>query len=177
MNIGFSPFCKSSLTVDNKIAIIDDVKRKWDLRTPGAGRNDTTKVCLVPLDECFLHLFKGRLIPISEVDITQGRIVKRQPKEDAFVDITAYGYALENNYVTAVLYSNDTLLENNGDSTDLFDWEIVAINASPFKNEPMEPITMARNYLQKVGGTFAPYSAEDFAKSIYFWSQYVKIDS
>ena len=177
MNIVFSPFYKSDLTIANRIDIIANIKQNWEQRTPGSGRSDTLKVCLVPLDEGFLPLFKNRLIPISELQITRGTVTKRQSKEDAYVDVLGHGFPLANNYVKVVLYSNDTLLENNGDSTDLFDWEIVAINASPFPHEPMEPITMARNYLQKVGGTFAPYSAEDFAKSIYFWSQYVKIDS
>ena len=178
MNIGFSNFYQNdNLTEYEKASILIDVSKNWELRIPGSGRSDTLKVCLVPLDKRFHHLFPGRLIPISEIDYTRACIVKRQPKEDFYIDNRAHGAPLQNNHVKVVLYSKDTLLENDGEANGQYDWEIVAINASPFPDEPMEPITMARNYLQKVGGTFAPYSAEDFAKSIYFWSQYIKIDS
>ena len=34
----------------------------------------------------------------------------------------------------------------------------------------MDPVTMARNFLEKPGGTFAPYTAQQFAEAIWFWS-------
>ena len=42
--------------------------------------------------------------------------------------------------------------------------------AGAAETEPMDPLTMARNMLEKPGGTFVPYTAEEFALSIYFWS-------
>jgi len=71
-------------------------------------------------------------------------------------------------HVDLVIYSHETL---GIDSSTDADWEIVSINARPtIEEEPPTPMAMARNFLELVGGTKAEYSAEDFAKSILYWS-------
>ena len=39
----------------------------------------------------------------------------------------------------------------------------------------MDPLTMARNMLCKPGGTPVDYSAEQFARSVYYWSLRVRV--
>jgi hypothetical protein len=35
----------------------------------------------------------------------------------------------------------------------------------------MNPLTMARNFLEKPGGTFCEYTAREFAEAVYYWSR------
>lgn len=56
-------------------------------------------------------------------------------------------------YVDIVLYRNDVLRENNEQSTDS-EWEIVSINGRLKKDpEPINPLTIVRNWLHLKGGT------------------------
>lgn len=78
-------------------------------------------------------------------------------------------------FAKVVCYHKDALLENDGQRSSDADWEIVALLTSDVDDEPMQPLTMARNYLQKAGGTYAPYTAQQFAESIYYWSLRVQV--
>jgi hypothetical protein len=40
------------------------------------------------------------------------------------------------------------------------------------ENEPMHPMTMARNMLEKSGGTKAEYTGQQFAVALWFWREY-----
>ena len=196
MKIGISQFClnqikngKSSLKketpansfVDYSYAqLIDDVHTNWYLRVPGIGREDLSKVVSVPilnLDSYRKKAFTESWIPIDDVipNSFVSNVDKRADGEDSYVSTKAIGPTLENKFVNIILYSADTLLENNGDRSGDYDWEVVAIIASPWEKEPMMPLTMARNYLQKTGGTYAPYTAEQFAEAIYHWSRFVRL--
>jgi hypothetical protein len=75
--------------------------------------------------------------------------------------------------VSIVLYSHATLLENHENDTDA-DWEIISINASTEAegNEPMHPLTMARNELGLTGGTETTYTKDDYMKAILYWSRH-----
>lgn len=76
--------------------------------------------------------------------------------------------------VDIVLYRHDVLEEDKEASCDS-EWEIVSVNARVTKeDEPMDPMTMARNFLHMEGGTKATFTAEEFAKSIVFWSQHCR---
>jgi len=76
-------------------------------------------------------------------------------------------------HVEIVLYRSDVLRENNEESTDA-DWEIVCIKArTSDKEEPMDPYTMARNFLHMKGGTKGDFTAEQFAESIVYWNNHV----
>lgn len=73
--------------------------------------------------------------------------------------------------VDVVLYSNAVL---GDDATDDAEWEVVSINARETEQEePPTPMAMARNMLNLPGGTKAEYSADEFARSIAYWSQRV----
>jgi len=76
-------------------------------------------------------------------------------------------------HVEIVLYRHDVLRENNEQSTDA-DWEIICIKArTSDKEEPMDPYTMARNFLHMKGGTKGDFTAEQFARSIVYWNNHV----
>ena len=77
-------------------------------------------------------------------------------------------------FASVVLYTADTLLENGGKRSTDAEWEVVALIAGPVEVEPMDPLTMARNMLEKPGGTFCEYSAQEFAESIWYWAARAK---
>lgn len=78
----------------------------------------------------------------------------------------------EAKHVVLILYSAEALSENGGTRSTNCQWEVVSINASPvlLGNEPMHPVTMARNFLALPGGTKTQYTAQQFAEAIAFWN-------
>lgn len=160
--------------------LLELVEKHWDNRVPGKGRSDLEQVVVVPIVESNLEkMFTCPFVDIKDASYLHAKRVRRQPDEDPYIEVHARkarkGKTLPVKFAKIVLYSAETLLENGGTRSTDKDWEIVAILAGPWDNEPMSPLTMARNFLQKSGGTFAPYTAEEFAHSIYFWSQYTKV--
>lgn len=183
MKIGWSNFALKrntkahhSFFKKNPKKLLDLVRKHWKKRVPGARRTDTKKVVIVPILEKDLHkLFGCPWAKVDDAKHLRAKAVRRQEGEDAYIEVHGRGKTLPVKYAKVVLYSAEALLENNGERSGDYDWEIVAILAGPWDNEPMSPLTMARNYLQKPGGTYAPYTAQQFAESIYFWSQFVKV--
>jgi hypothetical protein len=184
MKIGWSNFALKRNTKahhssfkGNPKKLLDLVRKHWRKRVPGSGRSDTKKVVVVPILEKNLHkLFDCPWARVEDAKYLSAKAVRRQDNEDAYIEVHGRkGKKLPVKYAKVVLYSAEALLENDGERSGDYDWEIVAILAGPWDNEPMSPLTMARNYLQKTGGTYAPYTAQQFAESIYFWSQFVKV--
>lgn len=171
--------------------LVNLVKKHWTDRVPGVGRTDLDKVIVVPMNETeedLQALFTCNWINIKNLDWYQnikGEVVTRQVGEDPYIQLRVPAAPPESTkekgktepvrFAKVVLYSKEALLENDGKRSGDFDWEIVAVLAGPWEKEPMMPLTMARNFLNKTGGTFAPYTAEQFAESIYFWSQYIQV--
>jgi hypothetical protein len=92
----------------------------------------------------------------------------RRPGEEPFINIGAVGSKAPARVVQLVVYRQDILgMDASGEKAD---YEVISINASPTENEPMTPVAMARNFLGLPGGTKAEYTAEEFARSIDFWS-------
>ena len=95
----------------------------------------------------------------------------RRDGEEPYMQIINEDPKVPCNFVDVVLYRDDVLAENDENSTDCL-WEIVSINGKvEAGKEPMHPITMARNFLEMKGGTKGDFTAEDFAKSIVYWSK------
>lgn len=174
----------------------------WENRIPGAGETDLTRKVVVPLKEGTEYfanntivnrfdLFFCNTVKISDLTPIRSEVARRAPEEDPFVASyldpvflaavkTIDPYKLDKiveraNFVNVVCYSAEALLENGGTRTTDCDWEIVALICSPVEKEPMHFLTMARNMLEKTGGTKSTYTAEEFAESVYYWSQRVKI--
>ena len=139
----------------------------WHHRHPGAGRLDCQKVVVVPVDPAG---FVSSTVLVDEQTKLRAVFDRRQPHEDGFIRVTAEGSREEAEFASVVLYSADTLLENEGTRSGDFDWEIVCLIAGPEPDEPMDPLSMARNLLEKPGGTYCQYSAEDFAEAVWYWS-------
>ncbi len=139
----------------------------WSKRRPGAGRDDLSQVVIVPVEP---GGFTSTTVAVNETTVIHAVFDRRQTGEDGFVRVTAQGPREDVKHASIVFYSAATLEENNGKRSGDFDWEVVCLLAGPRELEPMDPITMARNMLEKPGGTYCAYSAEDFAESIWYWS-------
>jgi hypothetical protein len=97
----------------------------------------------------------------------------RRLGEAPFIRVSAKSKKQKAKYASVVLYRHDVLAENNERETDA-EWEIVAIKArTTEEEEPMDPYTMARNFLHLKGGTKGEFTAEQFAKSIIYWNNHV----
>lgn len=133
-------------------------------RTPKEG----VKVVPVPPD-----LFRSTVIPVTPETLLKAEFAARREGEDAFIIVKAVAPKAPVKAVNVVLYHRDLLGE---DATTDAEWEVVGINSFIMKGgEPMTPIAMAKNYLGLPGGTKADYTAEEFARSILFWSRHATV--
>jgi len=97
----------------------------------------------------------------------------RMSGEAPFIRVSARANKSPAKYAQVVLYRHDVLAENNERETSA-EWEIVCIKARVTEEEdPMDPYTMARNFLHLKGGTKGDFTAEQFAKSIVYWNNHV----
>ncbi len=143
------------------------VGRGWPERLPGTGRDDLNQVVIVPVDPTG---FVSNTVRVSEDTVLHAAYDRRQAHEEGFVRVTAAGEREPARFASVVMYSAETLLENGGARSGDYDWEVVCLIAGPKAIEPMDPLTMARNMLEKPGGTYCAYTAEQFAESIWYWS-------
>jgi hypothetical protein len=148
--------------------LLDLVREHWDRRRPGAGRTGLDEVVVVPVPAA---RFVASTVVATEETPLFATLERRQPHEEPYVRVTADGPREPALFAAVVLYSAATLRENEGTHGGEFDWEVVSLQAGPLADEPMHPITMARNFLEKPGGTFAPYTARQFADAIWYWSR------
>lgn len=172
-----SGYCYSTLSDEEVIQLVRDNFHKAE---PGDGETGLDRKIVVPVPSdsfvCSTALLKEGLEGIA-------RAKRRQDGEDLYFEsyITPSMAKIKGvkpepaNYAKVVLYSAEALLENGGKRSTNADWEIVCLIASPVDDEPMPPLTMARNQLEKPGGTKSEYSAEEYARAIYYWSQRTKI--
>lgn len=129
-------------------------------------------VLLVPVNPD--GFFSGVTKPDADTPL-MAEFSARREGEQPYVHVTARAQKAPANSVKVVIYSRSALGEDGANSTDC-DWEIISINASAsMEDEPTTPVAMARNFLHAEGGTKTDYSAEDFARSIEYWSQHVMV--
>ena len=122
-------------------------------------------------------LFKSAIVNIDDKTKLNVSYISRREGESPCVKISAKEKKQKARYASVVLYSADVLSEDNERSSEA-DWEIVAIKARMDKEEePMEPYTMARNYLHLSGGTKGDFTAEQFANSIVYWNNHCIINN
>ena len=147
--------------------LLERVRAGWPRRRPGSGRSDLSQVVIVPVAA---DGFVSNTVRVDESTRLHARFDRRQPHEEGFIRVAAAGPRQAVRHAAVVLYSAETLLENEGTRSGDFDWEIVGLIAGPETDEPMDPLTMARNFLEKPGGTFCEYSARQFAEAVWYWS-------
>lgn len=164
--MGFSYFTGS----DEEL--LDLIRENWDKRTKGNGSRPIDNVCLVPVDP---SKFITSNVAVDDVQELSARLTRRQPHEHQFAKVEAVGPTVECKFAKIVLYAAHELLKNGGERSTDADWEIVCIIATDVENEPMNPLAMARNQLNKPGGSPCKYSSEEWAKAVWYWSQYVSV--
>jgi len=121
--------------------------------------------------------FRSAIVELQPGDKLKASYSPRRQGEAPYIRVSAKGKKQAALYAQVVLYSHDVLMENNETEKDA-EWEIVAIKARSSKEEePMDYYTMARNYLNLVGGTKGNFTAEEFAKSIVYWNSHVMLTS
>ena len=169
---GNSFFRVAPFAVPGEDEVIERVHSNWDLRKPGTGETGLDRKILVPVSPDGFYV---SMTPLRDDLPLKAEVVRRQPHEDPYVEIyldVKDAERLGLDYIPAkfcdiVLYSKDTLLENNGERSSDADWEIVAVLARLGQEDHMPALTMARNFLEKAGGTKSVYTAQEFAESIY----------
>lgn len=116
--------------------------------------------------------FRSAIVKLTEESKLTAGYASRRLGEDPFIRISAKSKKQPAKYASVVLYRHDVLAENNERETEA-EWEIVAIKARVTEEEePMDPYTMARNFLHLKGGTKGDFTAEQFAKSIVYWNNH-----
>lgn len=148
--------------------LLDRVRAGWDRRRPGQGRADLDAVVVVPVDP---GGFVGSTVLVEEDTPLRAELVRRRPGEEPYVRVLAAGPREPVRHAAVVLYSAATLEEDGGRRSSDAAWEVVALLAGPVEEEPMDPLTMARNLLRKPGGTFCAYSAGQFAEAVWYWAR------
>lgn len=118
------------------------------------------------------YMFSSAIVKLNENSKMIAGYAPRRLGEDSFIRVSAKSKKQKAKYASVVLYRHDVLAENNERETDA-EWEIVAIKArTTEEEEPMDPYTMARNFLHLKGGTKGDFTAEQFAKSIVYWNNH-----
>jgi hypothetical protein len=117
--------------------------------------------------------FYAGVVALTPKTPLQAVYAARCEDEAPFVEVRASATAKQPaRAVDVVIYSHDVLAADGDASTDA-PWEIISINARLDEEpEPLSPMAMARNFLGLPGGSKAEYTAEDFARSIVYWSQH-----
>lgn len=116
--------------------------------------------------------FRSAIVDLNEESNLTANYAPRRLGEDPFIRVSAKAKKQRAKHASVVLYRHDVLAENNERQTDA-EWEIVAIKARVTEEEePMDPYTMARNFLHLKGGTKGDFTAEQFAKSIVYWNNH-----
>jgi len=185
LSIGWSEFARnnstygtgnsySSLSEEQVVAL---VVANWNNRTLGTGESSLDRKVLVPVPS-FGFFCPPRAKLVAGLPV-KAEVFTRQEGEDPYVqtyvtteDAAKFNALIETTakVVEIVCYSAEALLENGGTRTTQCDWEIVTILCG-LQREPMTPLCMSRNFLEKTGGTKGIYTAQEFAEAIWYWSQ------
>jgi len=185
ITLGWSEFAiaNNSLSSGNTYSvfseqeIVDLVLNHWGEAVAGQGESTLDRKILVPIPP---HGFfcPPRANLVSGMRVTS-EIKTRQAGEDPYIEtyveedearrLNAF-VEIPAKRVDVVCYSASALLENDGKRSTDCQWEIVCLLATTGEQESMMPLAMARNYLEKPGGTLTVYSAREFAESIYYWA-------
>lgn len=144
------------------------VEENFDRGRPGYKSG----VLLVPIPP---EGFWSSTVQVDEGTELKAFFTARREGEQPYLHVRAKGKKTPAAHAFVVLYSREVLGE---EATTFSDWEIVSINArATEEEEPMDPMTMARNFLHLPGGTKGDFTAEQFARSIVYWSTRALIHS
>ena len=134
-------------------------------------------VIIINVEPSKINFFKCPLVKVDDNSKLVSKVSRRRDEEFPYIQ-TSVVNAEENvpGKVQLILYRNDVLKETNENTTNS-EWELISINSSPkgVNDLPMKPTTMMRNQLKLPGGTKALYSSDEWAKSVYFWQNYLPV--
>lgn len=150
--------------------LLDLIHANWRDRRPGTGRDTLDEVVRVPMPPERFRSATATLKPTSQL---RAVVERRRPHEDPYIKITTTETPDPARFAEVVLYSA-RLLAGDVEPQFASDWGITAVLAGADAAEPMHPITMARNFLRKPGGTFAPYTADEFIRAADYWSKHAQ---
>lgn len=129
-------------------------------------------VVLIEVPAPDLDKFYSATVSITEDTKLSVNYAPRQVGEAAFLRVSAKAKKQLAEVAEIICYHADVLAEDDDRSTAA-EWEIIAIKArASLEEEPMDPYTMARNFLHLKGGTKGDFTAEQFAKSIVYWNNH-----
>lgn len=164
--------------------VLNLVEDNWHKRIPGNGETTLDRKVLVPVDPKYFvcsSVLLTEQMKNAWVNPIKAKVGRRQEGEDLRIthSLSKFWNFVQRikakpevaKFANIVCYSREALLENGGTVSTNCDWEIVALLASPVEKEPMHFLTMARNMLEKPGGTKGEYTAQELVESIYYWSQ------
>ncbi len=152
--------------------LLELIAAAWPKRTPGHGFTDLDACVVVPLPA---ERLVSDTVRIDDGLLLHAEVHRRQPFEDPFVRVFTDGGTPEPvGYAAAVLYSAERLEQNGGERSSGAAWEVVKLIADASDDVPMDPLTMARNFLGKPGGSPMEVTAREFAEAIYHWSMRAK---
>lgn len=118
--------------------------------------------------------FWSAVTPIKPGARLIAEFANRRAGEEPVLTVRVAGQKVRARTVHAVVYHKGVL---GADAATGMDWEVVSINTSVAEGEePMAPVTMARNHLGLPGGSKANYTADEFAKAIMFWATHAMCD-
>lgn len=121
------------------------------------------------------HWFYSGVVKLDSNSKLTARYSPRRLGEASFINTAVKANKQVAKHASVVLYRHDILAENNERETNA-EWEIVALKARVNDEEdPMDPYTMARNFLHLDGGTKGDFTAEQFAKSIVYWNSHAMV--
>ncbi|MBC7793833.1 MAG: DUF3228 family protein [Clostridia bacterium] len=148
--------------------LLDLIRLHWNDRRPGTGRVDLAEVVRVPMPP---ERFRTSTATLSERSVLKASVQRRRSHEDPYIRVTTTDAPDPARFAEVVLYRNTLLV---GDVEPHFDseWGVTAVLASAVDDEPMHPVTMARNFLRKPGGSFAPYTHEELTRAVDYWSRH-----
>lgn len=173
-------------TLSNE-AVTQMVLDNWHNRKPGMGETTLDRKVVVPVDPesfvCTTMKITSEMMN-AWINPLRAHVTRRQVGEDLYITHSLRRWAMHLQrikiepepalFANVVCYSAKALAESNDQSTEL-DWEIICLIAGPTRDEPMQPLAMARNELKKPGGTLSHYTALEYAEAVYYWSNRVRI--
>lgn len=148
--------------------------------TKGAISPSNQGVWIVPIPDELAPRFFSSHILVDETTPLHAFFAPRAPGEAAYVQVVSpKGQKQPAQRVELIFYRHEILAaDNDAPNPQTAEYYLVSINAYPtHAPEPMSPMTMARNFLHLTGGTQPsnPYTAEEFAQSILYWSNRVRV--
>jgi hypothetical protein len=118
--------------------------------------------------------FFAGIAKLNESSVLTATFAPRRKDEEPVTSIrtTPAGGKLPATSVVVFVYSREAL---GDEATTDADWEIASVQGDAGEGQSMDPVTMARNFLDLEGGTKGDFTAQDFAEAIIWASKHAVV--